>query len=90
MPLFAQIPYQQIHIRLNEDGRMQSVYSLYVLVDKYASEIEKLNLDGDQLEQYSTILLRLQNTVETGNPNERIVDECLRSLSEWDRRPAVA
>jgi hypothetical protein len=84
------IPYRQIHIFLNEDGRMQSVYSLYVLVDKYASEIEKLNLDGDQLEEYSTILLRLQNAVETGAPNERIVDECLHSLSEWNRRTAVA
>ena len=69
---------------------MQSIYKLCLLVDKYASEIEKLHLDGDQLEQYSTILLRLQNTVETGEPNMRIVDECLASLSEWNRRKAIA
>ena len=32
---------------------MQSLYTLYMLVDKYATEIEKLNLDGDQLEEYA-------------------------------------
>ena len=69
---------------------MKSVYSLCVLVDKYASEIEKLNLDGDQLEEYSTILLRLQNTVETGEPNERIVNECLHSLRAWNDKKSVA
>lgn len=69
---------------------MESIYKICLLVDKYASEIEKLNLDGDQLEEYSTILLRLQNTVKTGEPNMRIVDECLGSLSEWNRRKAIA
>ena len=52
---------------------MQTLYSLYMLVDKYATQIEKLNLDGDQLEEYSTVLLHLQNQVETGEPSERVV-----------------
>jgi hypothetical protein len=62
---------------------MQSVYALYKLVDKYASEIEKLNLDGDQLEEYSAILLHLQNQVETGEPSHKIVDQCLSYLARF-------
>lgn len=62
---------------------MQSVYALYKLVDKYASEIEKLDLDGDQLEEYSTVLLHLQNQVETGEPSHKIVEQCLAYLSRF-------
>ena len=61
---------------------MQTLYSLYMLVDKYATEIEKLNLDGDQLEEYSTVLLRLQNQVETGEPSDKIVNYCLAYLEK--------
>ena len=46
---------------------MQTAYSLYKLVDKYASEIEKLNLSGAQLAEYSAVLCQLQKQVETGN-----------------------
>ena len=35
------------------------------LTDKYAAAIPDLNLDGDEQEEYSTVLLRLQN--QTGN-----------------------
>ena len=62
---------------------MQSLYTLYMLVDKYATEIEKLNLDGDQLEEYSTVLLHLQNQVETGEPSHKIVNQCLAYLSKF-------
>lgn len=62
---------------------MQTVYALYKLVDKYASEIEKLNLDGDQLEEYGTVLLHLQNQVETGEPSQKIVDQCLAYLARF-------
>jgi hypothetical protein len=62
---------------------MQSIYGLYVLVDKYATAIEKLNLGGDELEEYSTVLLRLQNQVETGEPSDRIVNECIDWLSRF-------
>jgi len=62
---------------------MQSIYALYKLVDKYASEIEKLNLDGEQLEEYSTVLLHLQNQVETGEPSHKIADQCLAYLARF-------
>jgi len=39
---------------------MQTVYSLYKLVDKYASEIEKLDLNSAQLAESRTVLRRLQ------------------------------
>jgi hypothetical protein len=62
---------------------MQTLYSLYMLVDKYATQIEKLNLDGDQLEEYSTVLLHLQNQVETGEPSHKIVNQCLACLDKF-------
>jgi len=65
---------------------MQSNYSLYLIVDKYATQIEKLNLDGDQLEEYSSVLLHLQNQVETGAPSERIVNQCIEILGRFTSR----
>ena len=62
---------------------MRSLYSLYMLVDEYASEIEKLNLDGDELEEYSTVLLHLHNQVETGEPSDKIVTKCIESLNRF-------
>jgi len=62
---------------------MQSVYSLYKFVDKYASEIEKLNLNGAQLAEYSTVLLRVQRQVETGEPSHKIVSQWLAYLSKF-------
>ena len=62
---------------------MQTLYTLYMLVDKYATQIEKLNLDGDQLEEYSTVLLHLQNQVETGEPSHKIVTQCLACLNKF-------
>jgi hypothetical protein len=61
---------------------MQSIYALYRIVDEYASEIEKLDLDGDELEEYSTVLLHLQNQVETGEPSHKIVSQCQAYLSK--------
>jgi hypothetical protein len=37
---------------------MQSLDTLYMLVDKYATEIEKLNLDGDQREDGLRLIQR--------------------------------
>ena len=62
---------------------MQTLYSLYMLVDKYATEIEKLNLDGDQLKEYSTVLRHLQNQVESGEPSYKIVNQCLACLGKF-------
>jgi hypothetical protein len=61
---------------------MQSIYSLYKLVDKYASEIEKLNLNGAQLAEYSTVLRDLQKQVETGEPSYKILGPWLAYLSK--------
>jgi len=62
---------------------MQTVYSLYKLVDKYASEIEKLDLNGAQLAEYSTVLRQLQKQVETGEPSQKIVKQWLAYLSKF-------
>jgi len=48
---------------------MQSLLDLRILVDKYAADIPELNLDSDEQEEYSTMLLWLQNQVEGGTPN---------------------
>ena len=61
---------------------MQSVYSLYKLVDKYASEIEKLDLNNAQLAEYSSVLLQLQKQVETGEPRHKIVNLWLAYLAK--------
>jgi len=60
---------------------MPTVLDLDVLVDEFAAAIPTLNLDGDELEEYSTMLLRLQNQVETGEPIEWIVQECINYLN---------
>jgi len=67
---------------------MHSIYALHMILDKYATEIEKLNLDGDQLEEYSTVLLHLQNQVETGEPKDRIVNQCIELLNKFTSRLA--
>ena len=56
---------------------MLTLSDLTSLVEKFAAAIPDLNLDGDEQEEYSTMLLRLQNQVETGEPREWIVNECL-------------
>lgn len=68
---------------------MQSIYRLYSLVDRYANAIEKLNLDGDELEEYSSVLLHLQNQVERGEPGGKIVNECLAYLSQMAGEPLL-
>jgi hypothetical protein len=56
---------------------MQALTDLTTLVEKFAAAIPNLNLDGDEQEEYSTMLLWLQNQVETGEPSEAMVDRCL-------------
>ena len=51
---------------------MPTLTDLNALVEKFAAAIPNLNLDGDDQEEYSTMLLWLQNQVETGEPSERI------------------
>jgi hypothetical protein len=61
---------------------------LTALLDKYIAAIPSLKLDGDQLEEYSTVLLRLQNQIETGEPSERVVSECLAWLARFESQAA--
>lgn len=48
-----------------------SPHSLTALADKYAAAIPDLNLDGDELKEYSTMLHWLQN--ETVEASKRVV-----------------
>jgi len=80
--LFIRIVTRLFTPNLGEYESMQSIYSLYKLVDKYASEIEKLNLNNAQLEEYSSVLLQLQRQVETGEPSHKIVNQWLAYLSK--------
>ena len=47
-----------------------------------------LDLDGDAQEEYSTMLLWLQNQVEMGEPSENIVKQCLEYFAEFQSRAA--
>ena len=67
---------------------MPTLTDLTALVEQYAAAIPNLNLDGDEQEEYSTMLLWLQNQVETGQPCERIVNECLGFFRRFDSRAA--
>jgi hypothetical protein len=65
---------------------MQPVLDLYLLVDKYAALLPKLN--GEAKDEYSTMLLQLQNQVEGGTPkNETYVDQCLTWLARYNSQP---
>lgn len=65
---------------------MSKLTDLVALVEKLAAAIPDLNLDGDELEEYSTMLLRLQNQVETGEPSQWIVNECLEYFARVESR----
>jgi hypothetical protein len=47
---------------------MPTVTDLTALVERLAEAIPDLNLDGDEQDEYSTMLQWLQNQVETGEP----------------------
>lgn len=67
---------------------MPTFTDLTALVEKLAAAIPNLNLDGDEQEEYSTMLLWLQNQVETGEPSEAIVNECLAYFRRVESRAA--
>ena len=67
---------------------MQTLTDLTALVEKYAAAIPDLNLDGNEQEEYSTMLLWLQNQIETGEPSERVVKECLAYFARFESRAA--
>ena len=67
---------------------MQTLTDLTLLLEKYIAGIPTLNLDGDELEEYSTVLLQFQNQVETGEPSERVVKKCLAYLEQFRSQAA--
>jgi len=67
---------------------MQSLAELSALVKRFAAAIPGLNLEGDELEDYSTVLLWLQNQVETGAPNETIVNICMNYFKRFESQAA--
>ena len=67
---------------------MPTFTDLTALVEKFAAAIPNLNMDGDDQEEYSTVLLRLQYQVETGEPNEAIVMDCLEWFKQMKSRAA--
>jgi len=63
---------------------MPNTMELNALIERYAAALLKLNLEGDEQEEYSTMLLWLQNQVETGEPSERIVHQCLEYFGRFE------
>ena len=67
---------------------MPNIVELGALIERYAAALSKLNLAGDDQEEYSTMLLWLQNQVEAGEPSERIVQQCLEYFERFESRAA--
>lgn len=67
---------------------MPNNVELSALVERLAAALPKLNLDGEEQEEYSTMLLWLQNQVETGEPSERVVQQCLEYFGRFESRAA--
>ena len=67
---------------------MPNIVELGALVERYAAALSKLNLEGDEQEEYSTMLLWLQIQVETCEPSEKIVGQCLEYLGRFESRAA--
>ena len=61
---------------------------LTTLVERLATAIPALKLDGDEQEEYSTMLSRLENQADTDDPNDAIVMECLEYFKQAKARAA--
>jgi predicted transposase YdaD len=82
------ITYHQIHTRIDYRFCMHDMTDPTALLEKYIAAIPVLNLDGDELEEYSSVLLRLQNQVETGEPSDRVISECLAWMVQFESQAA--
>ena len=67
---------------------MPTITDLSALIERLAATLPKLNLDGDEQEEYSTMLLWLQNQVETGEPSENVVRRCLEYFGRFESQAA--
>jgi hypothetical protein len=59
---------------------MQTLLHLGALVEKLAAALPQHNLDGDEQEEYSSELLRIETQSYYDQPNMAIVEEAICSL----------
>jgi hypothetical protein len=62
---------------------MATATDLHTLVDEFAARLETLKLSGDDQEEYSTMLSRLENQVDRDEPNYAIVVECVAYFGRY-------
>lgn len=67
---------------------MLTIDDLSTQIEKLAMSIPDLNLSGEEQEEYSTMLPRLEKQIETGEPSESIVKECLGYFRRVESRAA--
>jgi hypothetical protein len=63
--------------RSREDECMAIATDLRALVEELAARLESINLNGDDQEEYSSMLCRLENQADREEPNYAIVVECV-------------
>jgi hypothetical protein len=63
---------------------MATATDLHSLVDEFAARLETLNLSGDDQEEFSTMLCRLENQADREEPNYAIVVECVAYFGRFD------
>jgi len=61
---------------------------LHALVERLAARIEVLSLGGEDQEEYSTVLSRLEDQADRAEPDWKIVEECLAYLDHFETRAA--
>ena len=62
---------------------MAILTDLYTQVQAFSDRLQTLNLSGDEQEEYSTMLCRLEDQVDRGELNYAIVVECVSYLSTY-------
>ena len=67
---------------------MPILMNLNSMIERLSAAIPELDLTGDEQREYRTMLLRLQSTIEAGEPNQRIVNECLAYFAAFTCRAA--
>jgi len=55
---------------------------LNALVEEFAAVLGQREWSGEDQEEYSTVLARLESQAERNEPNEAIIDECLAYLGK--------
>lgn len=67
---------------------MPNIMELTSLIERLAATLPKLGREGDTQEEYSTMLLWLQNQIEAGEPSEEVVLQCLAYFGRFESRAA--